>query len=68
MSAYPVLLELSGRRVLVVGAGRIATRRLPRLMEAGADVQVVAPAASDRTSAVTSRPVNSLNNSTTRRR
>ncbi|HEY0639761.1 MAG TPA: bifunctional precorrin-2 dehydrogenase/sirohydrochlorin ferrochelatase, partial [Pseudonocardiaceae bacterium] len=36
-------LDLGGRRVLVVGAGTVAQRRLPRLLAAGADVLVVAP-------------------------
>ena len=36
-------LDLHGRRVLVVGAGTVAQRRLPRLLAAGADVLVVAP-------------------------
>ena len=38
-------LDLAGRRVVVVGAGTVAARRLPRLLSAGADVVVVAPAA-----------------------
>ena len=36
-------LRLAGRRVLVVGAGHIAERRIPKLLEAGAEVTVVAP-------------------------
>lgn len=36
-------LRLQGREVLVVGAGHIAERRLPKLLEAGARVRVVAP-------------------------
>lgn len=36
-------LDLRDRRVLVVGAGTVAQRRLPRLLAAGADVVVVAP-------------------------
>jgi uroporphyrin-III C-methyltransferase/precorrin-2 dehydrogenase/sirohydrochlorin ferrochelatase len=42
---YPLGLRLSGLRVLVVGAGAVATRRVPALLDAGADVVVVAPAA-----------------------
>src|SRR5690349_20298971 len=34
---------LAGRRVLVVGGGTVATRRVPALLDAGADVVVVAP-------------------------
>ena len=39
-------LSLNGRRVLVVGGGKVATRRVPDLLEAGAKVEVVAPAVS----------------------
>jgi uroporphyrin-III C-methyltransferase/precorrin-2 dehydrogenase/sirohydrochlorin ferrochelatase len=39
----PLLLDLAGRRVLVVGAGRVATRRATDLVAAGAVVTVVAP-------------------------
>ncbi|MBK8464099.1 MAG: hypothetical protein IPL36_14120 [Nigerium sp.] len=48
MNGSPVYLaglDLRGRRVLVAGAGRVATRRLPALISAGAEIQVVAPAA-----------------------
>jgi uroporphyrin-III C-methyltransferase/precorrin-2 dehydrogenase/sirohydrochlorin ferrochelatase len=40
---YPVGLRLSGRRVLVVGGGAVASRRVPALLDAGADVLLVAP-------------------------
>ena len=42
---YLVGLELRGRRVVVVGAGTVAQRRLSRLLATGADVVVVSPAA-----------------------
>ncbi|MDM7853511.1 uroporphyrinogen-III C-methyltransferase [Cellulomonas alba] len=41
---HPLLLDLAGRRVLVVGGGPVAARRAARLVEDGADVHVVAPA------------------------
>jgi siroheme synthase-like protein len=44
---YPVNLLVSGRRCLVVGAGRIAARKIDSLLAAGADVHVVAPNAGD---------------------
>lgn len=40
---YPVGLRLAGRRVLVVGGGSVAQRRVPGLLVAGAVVEVVAP-------------------------
>ncbi|MGI5351166.1 uroporphyrinogen-III C-methyltransferase [Streptomyces sp. CA-250714] len=41
--AYPVGLRLAGRRVVLVGGGTVAQRRLPALLAAGADVTVIAP-------------------------
>jgi siroheme synthase-like protein len=38
-----VFLKLDGRRVLVVGGGPVAAGKLPALLEAGANVTVVAP-------------------------
>ncbi|GAB2782569.1 uroporphyrinogen-III C-methyltransferase [Amycolatopsis magusensis] len=36
-------LDLSGKRVVMVGGGMVAQRRLPRLVGAGAEVEVIAP-------------------------
>ncbi|MGW6830269.1 uroporphyrinogen-III C-methyltransferase [Streptomyces massasporeus] len=43
--AYPVGLRLTGRRVVVLGGGQVAQRRLPALIAAGADVLLVSPGA-----------------------
>jgi uroporphyrin-III C-methyltransferase / precorrin-2 dehydrogenase / sirohydrochlorin ferrochelatase len=43
MSGFPLLLDVTGRRVLVVGGGAVAARSVRALYEAGADVLVVAP-------------------------
>ncbi|MFE9338766.1 uroporphyrinogen-III C-methyltransferase [Streptomyces sp. NPDC007063] len=43
--AYPVGLRLDGRRVVLVGGGTVAQRRLPALLAAGARVTLVAPEA-----------------------
>ncbi|QDQ10498.1 uroporphyrinogen-III C-methyltransferase [Streptomyces spectabilis] len=43
--AYPVGLRLTGRRVVVLGGGQVAQRRLPALIAAGADVHLVSPSA-----------------------
>ena len=40
---YPVGLRLAGRRVVVVGGGHVAQRRVPALIGAGADVLLVSP-------------------------
>jgi uroporphyrin-III C-methyltransferase / precorrin-2 dehydrogenase / sirohydrochlorin ferrochelatase len=44
MDPYLLGLRLEGRRVLVVGGGAVATRRIPTLLDAGADVILVSPA------------------------
>jgi uroporphyrin-III C-methyltransferase / precorrin-2 dehydrogenase / sirohydrochlorin ferrochelatase len=43
VNPYPLGLLLPGRRVLVVGGGAVATRRMPALLDAGADVVLVSP-------------------------
>ena len=43
LTPYPVGLLLRGRRVVVVGGGQVAQRRIPALLAAGAEVVVVAP-------------------------
>ena len=40
---YPSGLRLAGRRVVVVGGGNVAQRRVPVLISAGAQVTVVSP-------------------------
>jgi precorrin-2 dehydrogenase / sirohydrochlorin ferrochelatase len=45
-AGYPVSLVLTGRRVLVVGGGRLATRRVGELFETGGAIEVVAPTVS----------------------
>ncbi|WP_229403475.1 uroporphyrinogen-III C-methyltransferase [Micromonospora okii] len=40
---YPLGLRLAGLRVVVVGGGTVATRRVPALLDAGADVLLVSP-------------------------
>ncbi len=43
MGGYPLLLDLAGRQVVVVGGGPVAARRAFGLLDAGAVVTVVAP-------------------------
>lgn len=40
---FPLFLKLAGRRVVLVGAGTVATDKLRNLLEAGAAVTVIAP-------------------------
>jgi siroheme synthase-like protein len=42
ITGYPVQLVVTGRRCVVVGAGRIAARKIDALLAAGADVHVIA--------------------------
>ena len=41
--AYPAMLDLAGRRALVVGGGQVALRKARTLADAGAAVRVVSP-------------------------
>ena len=43
-ATYPSGLRLTDRRVVVVGGGHVAQRRVPALISAGAEVHVVSPA------------------------
>lgn len=43
MSGLPAILNIAGRRGLIVGGGSVALRRARGLLAAGADVVVVAP-------------------------
>lgn len=42
-SYYPLALDLDGKRCLVVGGGRVAERKVKRLLEYGAKVELVSP-------------------------
>lgn len=48
MSLYPAFLKLSGREVLLVGGGHVAAGKLRGLLDAGAQVTVVAPSISEQ--------------------
>jgi siroheme synthase-like protein len=43
LAGWPVNLLVAGRRVVVVGGGRIAARKIKPLVDLGAEVAVVAP-------------------------
>jgi uroporphyrin-III C-methyltransferase / precorrin-2 dehydrogenase / sirohydrochlorin ferrochelatase len=40
---YLLALRLAGRRVTIIGGGAVAARRIPALLDSGADVVVVSP-------------------------
>ncbi|MDY6870726.1 MAG: uroporphyrinogen-III C-methyltransferase [Actinomycetota bacterium] len=52
-NAYLVGLRLAGRKVVIVGGGTVAQRRLPLLIANGADVHVIARAATPAVEAMT---------------
>jgi uroporphyrin-III C-methyltransferase / precorrin-2 dehydrogenase / sirohydrochlorin ferrochelatase len=43
MDPYLLGLRLAGRRVIVVGGGGVASRRVPSLLDAGAEILLVSP-------------------------
>ncbi|MGB9679175.1 MAG: precorrin-2 dehydrogenase/sirohydrochlorin ferrochelatase family protein [Thermoanaerobacteraceae bacterium] len=43
MAYYPVMVNLNGKRCLVVGGGKVAYRKVIHLLEAGAFVTVISP-------------------------
>ena len=47
MSFFPIYLEMRGRRCLVIGGGAVAERKIAHLLEAGAEVAVISPDASE---------------------
>ena len=47
MSYFPIYLEMTGRRCLVIGGGAVAERKVFNLMEVGAEVCVLSPDATE---------------------
>ena len=47
MRYFPLFADLQGRRVLVIGGGEVAERKVRLLLEAGAAVTIVAPELND---------------------
>lgn len=50
--AFPLFINLSGKKVLVVGGGTVATRRIRALADFGASITVVAPGISPQIAAM----------------
>src|SRR5262245_8004765 len=49
---YPIYLNLKGRRVVVIGGGAVAERKIESLIQAGADVYVISPEVTQRLAAL----------------
>ena len=43
MPLLPVMLDLTGRTVVIIGGGQVALRRATSMLDAGADITVIAP-------------------------
>ncbi|SFD89913.1 precorrin-2 dehydrogenase / sirohydrochlorin ferrochelatase [Lentibacillus persicus] len=43
MTAIPLMIDLDGKRVIVVGGGAVAERRIRALLESGAHLTVISP-------------------------
>ncbi len=48
MAYYPIFLEMTGRRAVVVGGGPVAERKVEGLLAVGASVTVISPALTPR--------------------
>jgi len=51
---YPMMADLTGKRCLVVGGGRVAERKVALLLDCGAAVEVVSPATTPKLAALAS--------------
>ncbi|HEY2381655.1 MAG TPA: bifunctional precorrin-2 dehydrogenase/sirohydrochlorin ferrochelatase [Terriglobia bacterium] len=45
---YPIYLNLTGKRVVVIGGGEVAERKIEPLLDAGASINVVSPEVTSR--------------------
>src|SRR5690554_374014 len=43
MKSYPIMLNIQDKKVVIVGGGRIAYRKIVSLLEAGAQITVISP-------------------------
>ena len=44
MAGYPITLQLDNKEVLIIGGGKVAARKVPALLAAGAKVTIISPA------------------------
>ena len=54
----PVVLNLKGKKVVVFGAGKVAERRIIKLMEAGADITVISKEFTEKINKLNVKKVN----------
>ncbi|UFS71681.1 bifunctional precorrin-2 dehydrogenase/sirohydrochlorin ferrochelatase [Geomonas sp. RF6] len=54
MRCYPINLNLHGKKVVIIGGGRVAARKAGRLVAAGASVTVIAPELCNQLQAIVS--------------
>lgn len=45
MNSYPILVQLEGRTVVIIGGGRVAARKVNDLLDCGARVTIISPEA-----------------------
>ncbi|EFN3141415.1 TPA: bifunctional precorrin-2 dehydrogenase/sirohydrochlorin ferrochelatase, partial [Listeria monocytogenes] len=38
---YPIMLDITGKKVVIIGGGKVALRKITGLLDAGADILVV---------------------------
>jgi precorrin-2 dehydrogenase/sirohydrochlorin ferrochelatase len=49
-SNYPIILQLTGKKVVVVGGGKVAERKVAGLLRTGAVIKVISPKVTDELS------------------
>jgi len=48
MAYYPIFLELKGKKILVVGGGQVAERKIEALLDCGAEIKIVSLKLTDK--------------------
>lgn len=43
MHSYPINLDLKNKKVLIIGAGKVAFRKFKRLIKTGAEIKIISP-------------------------
>ncbi|TCP23458.1 precorrin-2 dehydrogenase [Scopulibacillus darangshiensis] len=52
MNSYPIMLDIRGKKAVVIGGGRVAFRKIRVLLDAGALVTVISPEAIEQLAAL----------------